>query len=103
MINQSENTIWIPQGQYIGKVNMIKCRTSEEEEAHKIIQQLQSDKVQVNEISTQNDDFIASDDQVQLKISVISNPKADASLETHTKLENMVSKFSDILSKNKYD
>ena len=40
LINQSDEIKWIPQGQHIGTVHLVKSRTPSEEEAQEIIHQL---------------------------------------------------------------
>ena len=65
VINQSDDVKWIPQGQHIGTVHLIKGRTPSEEEAQEIIHKLKVDPQEVEEVSSgSTDNFITSNDQV---------------------------------------
>ena len=68
VINQSDEVKWIPQGQHIGTVHLVEGRMPSEEEAQEIIHQLRVHPQEVYEMSTGNtDDFITSNNQVQMK------------------------------------
>ena len=78
LINQSDDTKWIPQGQHISTVYLVEGRTPSEEEVQEIIHQLRVHPQEVDELNTGNmDDFITSNDQVQMKRPVATPGKAD--------------------------
>ena len=61
LINQSDETKWIPQGQHISTVHLVEGRTQSEEEAQEIIHQLRVYPQEVNKMNTGNtDDFITT-------------------------------------------
>ena len=104
VINQSDNIKWIPQGQHIGTVHLIEGRTPSEEEAQEIIHRLKVHQKEVDEISSRStDDFITSNDQVQMKRSVQHQEKQNLSPEMKKKLDNIIDEYSDIFSKDQYD
>ena len=104
VINQSDDVKWIPQGQHIGTVHFIKGRTPSEEEAQEIIHKLKVDPKEVDEVSSRStDDFIKSNDQVQMKRPVQHQEKQNLSPETKKKLDNIIDEYSDTFSKDQYD
>ena len=104
VINQSDNVEWIPQGQHVGTVHLIEGRTPSEEEAQEIIHKLKVNPQEVDEISSRStDDFITSNDQVQMKRPVQLPEKLNLSPEMKKKLENIINKYLDIFSKDQYD
>ena len=69
-----------------------------------IIHKLKVDPQEVDEISSRStDDFITSNDQVQMKRPVQHQEKQNLSPETKKKLDNIIDKYSDIFSKDQYD
>ena len=65
LINQGDETAWIPRGQHIGIVMTLEGWEPSQGEVHKILHQLQNSKHQVNEMKTGSiDDFITNGDQV---------------------------------------
>ena len=67
VINQSDEVKWIPQGQHIGTVHLVEGRIPSKEEAQEIIQ-LGVHPQEVDEMNSGSmDDFITSNDQVQMK------------------------------------
>ena len=103
VINQSDDVKWIPQGQHIGTVHLIEGRTPSEEEAQEIIHKLKVDSQEVDEVSNgSTDDFITSNDQVQIKRPVHYQEKQNLSPEMKKKLDNIIDEYSDIFSKNQY-
>ena len=104
LINQSDKTKWIPQGQHIGTVHLVEGRTPSEEEAQEIIHQLRVHPQEVDELNTGNmDDFITSNNQVQMKRPVQHQEKHTLSPETKRKLDAIIDEYLDIFSKNQYD
>ena len=104
LINQSDETKWIPQGQHIGTIHLVKGRMPSEEEAQEIIHQLRVHPQEVDELNTGNtDDFITSNDQVQLKRPVQHEEKQKLSPETKQKLDEVINEYSDIFSKDQYN
>ena len=104
LINQSDETKWIPKGQHIGTVHLVEGRTPSEEAAQEIIHQLRVDPQEIDELNTGNmDDFIISNDQVQMKRPVQHQEKQTLSPETKRKLDTTIGEYSDIFSKNQYD
>ena len=102
-INKSDETKWIPQGQDIGTVHLVEGRTPSEE-AQEIIYQLRVHPQEVDELNTGNmDDFITSNDQVQMKRPVQHQEKQKLSPETKRKLDAIIDEYLDIFSKNWYD
>ena len=104
VINQSDDAIWIPQGQHIGTIHLVEGRTLMDEEASEIIYQFKVQKQQVNEVNTGKlDDFIISGDQVQMKrpFQYADNPKL--SPETKKELNDVIKEYSDIFSKDQYN
>ena len=75
-----------------------------EEEAQEIIHQLRVHPQEVDEMNTgSTDDFITSNDQVQMKRPVQHQEKQTLSSETKRKLDNIIDEYSDIFSKDQYD
>ena len=104
VINQSDNVKWIPQGQHIGTVHLIKGRTPSGEEAQEIIHKLKVDPQEVDKVSSRStDDFITSKDQVQMKRPVQHQEKQNLSPEMKKKLDNIIDEYSDIFSKDQYN
>ena len=104
VINQSDEVKWIPQGQHIGTVHLIEGRMPSEEEAQEIIHELKVDPQEVNELNTRSmDDFITSNDQVQMKRPVQYQEKQTLSPETKKKLDTIIDEYSDIFTKDQYD
>ena len=104
VINQSDDIKWIPQGQHIGTVHLIEGRTPSKEEAKEIIHKLKVDTQEIDEVSRRStDDFITSNDQVQMKRPVQHQEKQNLSPETKKKLDNIIDKYLDIFSKDQYD
>ena len=67
-INQSDEVKWIPRGQHIGTVHLVEGRMPSEEEAQEIIHEVRVNLQEVDEMNTRSiDDFITSNDQVQMK------------------------------------
>ena len=101
LINQSDEFRWIPQGQHISKVHLVEGRIPSEEEAQEIIHQLRVYPQDIDELNTGNtDDFITSNDQVQLKRSVQHLEKQKLSPE---KLDEVINEYLDIFSKDQYN
>ena len=68
VINQSDEVKWIPQGQHIGTVHLVEGRMPSEEEVQEIIHQLGVHPQEVDKMNIgSTDDFITSNDQVQMK------------------------------------
>ena len=104
VINQSDEVKWIPQGQHIGTVHLIEGRTPSEEEVQEIIQELRVDPQEVDELNTgSTDDFITSNDQVQMKRPVQHQGKQTLSPETKKELDTIINEYSDIFSKDQYN
>ena len=104
VINQSDEIKWIPQGQHIGTVHLIEGRTPSQEEAQEIIHELRVDLQEVNELNTgSTDNFITSNDQVQMKRPVQHQGKQTLSPETKKELDTIINKYSDIFSKDQYN
>ena len=104
VINQSDEVKWIPQGQHIGTVHLVEGRMPSKEEAQEIIHQLRVHLQGVNEMNTGNtDDFITSNDQVQMKRLVQHQEKQTLSSETKRKLDTIIDEYSDIFSKDQYN
>ena len=104
VINQSDDVKWNPQGQHISTVHLIEGRTPSEEEAQEIIHKLKVNLQEVDEVSSgSTDDFITSNDQVQMKRPVQHQEKQNLSPETKKKLDNIIDKYSDIFIKDQYD
>ena len=83
VINQSDDIKWIPQGQHISTVPRVEGRMPSEEEAQEIIHQLRVHPQEINEMNTgTTDDFITSNDQVQMKRPVQHQEKQTLSPET---------------------
>ena len=102
--NQSDEVKWIPQGQHISTVHLVEGRMPSEEEAQEIIHQLRVHPQEVNEMNTGNtDDFITSNDQVQMKRPVQHQEKQTLSPEMKRKLDTIINKYSDIFSKDQYN
>ena len=103
-INQSDYAKWILQGQHISTVHLVEGRTLSEEEAQEIIHQLRVHPQEVDELKTGNtDDFITSNNQVQMKRPVQHQENQKLSPETKRKLDAVIDKYSDISSKDQYD
>ena len=76
VINQSDEVKWIPQGQHISTVHLVEGRMPSKEEVQEIIHQLRVHPQEVDEMNTRNtDDFITSNDQVQMKRLVQNQEK----------------------------
>ena len=104
VINQSDEIKWIPQGQHIGTVHLIEGRTPSEEEVQEIIHELRVDLQEVNELNTRStDDFITSNNQVQMKRPVQHQGKQTLSPEMKKELDTIINEYSDIFSKDQYD
>ena len=77
------------------------------EEAQEIIHQLRVHPQEVDEMNTKStDDFITSNDQVQMKRPVQHQEKQSLSSETKrtkSKLDTVIDEYSDIFSKDQYD
>ena len=75
-----------------------------EEEAQEIIHQLRVHPQKVNKMNTGNmDNFITSNNQVQMKRPVQHQEKQTLSPETKIKLDTIIDDYSDIFSKDQYD
>ena len=104
LINQSVETKWIPQGQHIGTIHLVEGRTPSEEEAQEIIHKLKVSSQDVDEVNTGKlDNFITSNDQVQMKRPVQYSDNPKLSPEMKRKLDEVINEYSDIFSKNQYD
>ena len=104
VINQSDNIKWIPQGHHISTVHLIKGRTPFKEEVQEIIHKLKVNPQEVDEVSSEiTDDFITSNDQVQMKRPVQHQEKQNLSPEMKKKLDNIIGEYSDIFSKDQYN
>ena len=104
VINQSDEVKWIPQGQHIGTVHLIEGRMPSEEEAQEIIHELRVDLQEVYKLSTRStDDFITSNNQVQMKRPVQHQEKQTLSPEMKKKLDTIIDEYLDIFSKDQYD
>ena len=104
VINQSDEIKWIPQDQHIRTVHLIEGRTPSEEEAQEIIHKLRVNPQEVNKLNTgSTDDFITSNDQVQMKRPVQHQGKQTLSPETKKELDTIINEYSDIFSKDQYD
>ena len=104
LINQSDETKWIPQGQHICTIHLVKGRTPLEEEVQEIIHQLKVNSHDIDEVNTGKlDDFITSNDQVQSKRPVQYSDNPKLSPGTKRKLDKIINEYSDIFSKNQYD
>ena len=104
VINQSDEVKWIPQGQHIGTVHLIEGRMPSEEEVQEIIHELRVDPQEVDKLNTgSTDDFITSNDQVQMKRPVQHQEKQTLSPETKRKLDTILDQYSDIFSKDQYN
>ena len=104
VINQSDEVNWIPQGQHIGTVHLVEGRMSSEEEVQEIIHQLRVHSQEIDEMNTGNmDDFITSNDQVQMKRPVQHQKKQILSPEMKRKLDTIIYDYSDIFSRDQYD
>ena len=101
LINQSDKIKRIQQGQHIGTVHLVKGRTLSEKEVQEIIHQLRVRPQDIDEVQTRNtDDFITSNDQVQVKRPVQHQDKQKLSPEMKRKLDKVISEYSDIFSKD---
>ena len=101
VINQSDEVKWIPQGQHIGTVHLVEGRMPSEEETQEIIHQLRVHPQKVDEMNTGNtDDFINSNNQVQMKRPVQHQEKQTLSSVTKRKLDTIIDEYSDIFSKD---
>ena len=104
LINLSDETKWIPQGQHISTVHLVEGRMPSEEEAQEIIHQLRVHPQEVNKMNTGNtDDFITSNDQVQMNRPVQHQEKQTLSPEMKRKLHAIIDDYLDIFSKSQYD
>ena len=75
-----------------------------EEEAQEIVHQLRVHPQEVDEMNKGNmDDFITSNNQVQMKRPVQHQEKQTLSPETKRKLDAIIDDYLDILSKDQYD
>ena len=103
VINQSDEVKWIPQGQHIGTVHLVEGRMPSKEEAQEIIHELRVHPQEVDEMNIRStDDFITSNDQVQMKRPVQHKEKQTLSPETKKKLDTIIDEYSDIFSKDQY-
>ena len=103
VLNQSDDVKWIPQGQHISTVHLIKGRTPSEEEAQEIIHKHRVNPQEVDELNSGSTDFITNNDQVQTKRPVQHQEKQKLSPETKKKLDNIIDKYLDIFRKDQYD
>ena len=104
VINQSDEVKWIPQGLHIGTVHLVEGRMPSEEEAQEIIHELRVHPQEVDKMNTRSmDDFINSNDQVQMKRPVQHQEKQTLSPETKRKLDTIIDEYSDIFRKDQYD
>ena len=104
LINQGDETAWIPRGQHIGIIMTSEGREPSQEEAHEILHQFQNSKHQVNEMKAGSiDDFITNGDQVQQKRPVEHKTSAKVSPEMKKKLAQLIEDYADVFSKNQYD
>ena len=104
LMNQSDETKWIPQGQHIGTIHLVKGRIPSVEEVQEIIHQLKVSSHDINEANTGKlDNFITSNDQVQMKrpVQYTDNPKLSPGMKI--KLDEIINEYLDIFSKNQYD
>ena len=82
LINQGDETAWIPRGQHIGIIMTSEGREPSQEEVHEILHQFQNSKHQVNEMKAGSiDDFITKGGQVQQKRPVEHKTSAKVSPE----------------------
>ena len=94
VINQSDDVKWIPQGQHISTVHLTEGRTPSKEEAEEIIHELRVDPQEVDELNSRStDDFITSNDQVQMKRPVQHQEKQKLSPEMKKKLDNIIDEY----------
>ena len=103
IINQSDKTKWIPHGQHIGTVHLVEGRTPLEE-VQEIIHQSKVSSQDVDKVNTGKlDDFINSNDQVQMKkpVQYSDNPKLSPAMKR--RLDEIINEYSDIFSKDQYD
>ena len=104
VINQSDEVKWIPQGQHIGTVHLVEGRMPSKEEVQEIIHELRVDPQEVDKLNTgSTDDFITSNDQVQMKRPVQHQEKQTLSPEMKKKLDTIIDEYVDIFSKDQYD
>ena len=104
LINQGDETAWIPRGQHIGIITTSDGWEPSQEEVHEILHQFQNSKHQVNEMKAGSiDDFITNGDQVQQKRPVEHKTSAKVSPEMKKKLAQLIEDYADIFSKNQYD
>ena len=104
LINKSDKTKWIPQGQHISTVHLVEGRTPSEEEAQEIIDQLRVHSQDLDELNTGKiHDFITSNNQVQMKRPVQHPEKQKLSPETKRKLDAVIDEYLDIFSQDQYN
>ena len=104
VINQSYKVKWIPQGQHVGTVHLVEGRMPSEEDVWEIIHELGVHPQEVDKMNTRSaDDFITSNDQVQMKRPVQHEENQSLSSEMKRKLNTIIDEYSDIFSKDKYD
>ena len=85
-------------------IHLVKGRTPLEEEVQEIIHQLKVSSQDIDEVNTGNlDDFITSNNQVQMKRPVQYSDNPKLSPGTKRKLDEIINEYSDIFSKNQYD
>ena len=95
LINQSDETKWIPQGQHIGTIHLVEGRTLLEEEMQEIMHQLKVNSQDIDEVNTGKlDDFITSNNQVQTKRPVQYSDNPKLSPEMKRKLDEIIDKYS---------
>ena len=104
LINQLDDTIFIPGAQHIGLVKKLESRETSEAEAHEILHRFWTKEQKVDEVNVSSlNDFITSNDQVQLKRSVKYSTSPKISPETKKDLDQLIKKFYDVFSKDQYD
>ena len=88
----------------MGTVHLVEGRTPTEEEAQEIIHWLRVSPQDVDKVNTGNtDDFITSNDQVQLKGPVKHQDKQKLLPKMKRKLDEVINKYLDIFSKDQYN
>ena len=100
LINQLDETIFIPRAQYIRSVKKLEGRKPSNAEAYEILHRLQAKEQQVNEMNTSSlNDFITSGNQVQLKrpVEYGTSPKIS---ETRKELDKLIEGYNNMFSKN---
>ena len=104
LINQSDETIRISGGKHIRTVHLVEGREPSEEEASEILQQLKLQTHGVNATSASvTEDFITSEDQIQLKRPIWYGDNRKLSPEMRKALNDIIKEYTDIFSKDQYD